>query len=544
MSAGVGWLPSSCLIGLFVTHDKTIDKPPENRENGNVRTHPIVCPAGNAVALLFSLLASAAMAQALPEFRTGASSASQFPPTSAPLSDQSQSIDQYQRLNSSQPSGSAQSPVSTFVVPPPSVPSQAPVQIPVQSAGLGSTTAPRPLRQRVLEIPVGFERHPIRNLSAGGESAPFTFRTSSATDVQAQMSLALQTNFAHDDNLSASPRVVRIEDTVAQYIPSVRLNIGTIPGPRDALSLDSEYYLQLQYLPTIYERFDVGTSRTLQRIIGEAGRANALLTTALRVEYDENLGITSDTTSPEETFTVLEISPIVTYALSAKTSLRAQAFYRRITLKNSDSDRKESVIDAGIDFETSAKTSIGIGSQLGRIAFDDNIFSPQDYQQAYLAWAWKPTAKVTFQTRTGVELREYASGPKPDHLSFITTSVLNWRPDERTGVNFGVRVQNQPSISQNGTLYQEVRVAADFRHEVFWNLYLRAELSSSHRNYDSGLTQMDIVLRPSVGYHTEVSRLFDSLNIEVYYQYQQSYSNQLNSNFDRNVFGIQSTIYF
>jgi len=575
-----------------------------------------ICGAGNVGVLLFSLVASAALAQQSPGFRTGASStvqfsppgtltpdqfqsrhdaassavqfapptaltrdqlqardnaassaaqfpppmaltpdqlqarynagasAAQFPPPMAPLSDQSQILDMFQLLNSSPPAGSTQSPTSA----------QLPVQFRIQSSGLSTNAPARPVAQRVLEIPVGFERHPTRNLTPAQGSEPFTLRNTSADDVQTQLSLSLQMDVRHDDDLDSAPRPLEIVADVAEYTPSLQLNIGSIPSPRHAiggipgthkdLSLESENYLEIQYLPTIYDRLDTGTSRTLQRIIGEAGRANAMATTALRVEYDENLFVTSDTTSPEDTYTLLEISPFMAYSPSAKTSLVAQAFYRRITIQNSTTNRTEYVLDVGVDCETSAKTSVGIGTELGHITFDDPEFATQDYQQGYLAWAWKPTATITFQTHVGVELREFANQSKPNRTSPITTTVLNWQPNEQTSVSFGIRVQNQPSVSQNGALFQEVRMAADVRHEIGWNLYVRGEVDIDHRNYDSGLTQTDVVFRPAFGYHTEVSRLFDSLNIEAYYQFQQRYSDQLNSNFGRNIFGLQSTIYF
>src|SRR5260221_4828980 len=198
----------------------------------------------------------------------------------------------------------------------------------------------------------------------------------------------------------------------------------------------------------------------------------------------------------------------------------------------------------GIDWETSAKTRIGIGGELGHITFDDPGIAAQDYEQGYLAWAWKPTAKITFQTRTGVELRKFVIASKPNRTSLVTTTVLNWQPDEKTRVSFGIRVHKQPSLSRNGALFQDVRIAADVRHDFGWNLYVRGEVSIDHRYYDFGLTQTDVVFRPAFGYHTEVGRLFDSLNIEAYYQYQQRYSNQLESNFGRNIFGLQSTVYF
>ena len=181
---------------------------------------------------------------------------------------------------------------------------------------------------------------------------------------------------------------------------------------------------------------------------------------------------------------------------------------------------------------------------MGKSALSTPEFSTQDYGQVYLAWTWKPTLKVTFQTRIGAELREYADHSKPNVITPVTNTVLNWRPNDRTTVALALRVRNQPSVSDTGTLFQEIRFAGEFRHELGWKLYLGGETSIDHRGYDSGQATMDVVFRAALGYHTEVGRLFDSLNIEAYYQHQKTYSNQPGETFDRNYFGIQSTLYF
>ena len=522
----------------------------ENRKKASVPIRHTICAARNVGALLFLLTASTALAQQSPAFRTGESSAAQFPLPMPPPSDQSQLIDQFQSLNPSAASDSSPSPNS------PQSPdsSQLPVQFRIRSSGLPMNASSRPIRQRALEVPVGFERHPTRNLTLIEGAAPFTLRNTSADDVQTQLTMALQMDVRRDDDLDYAPRPLAIQGVVAEYTPSLQLNIGSFPPPRSEigdipiarnnLTLGSEYYLQLQYLPTIYDRLDAGTSRTLQRIIGEAGRENTVAITSVHFEFDQNLSVTSDTISPEDTYTLTEVSPMIAYTPDAKTSLWAQTFFRRITLENNDTDRAEYVLDMGINCETSVKTIVGIGTELGHITFDDLEIPAEDYQQAFLVWVWKPTAKITFQTRTGVELREFANRAKPNRVSPVTNTVLNWQIDEQTRVNFGIRVQNQPSLNENGALFQDIRIAVDVRRDFGWNLYFRGELSLDHRNYDSELTQMDVVFRPALGYHTDVSRLLDSMNIEVYYQYQQRYSNQPNSNFGRNVFGLQSTIYF
>src|SRR5205823_10331522 len=109
-------------------------------------------------------------------------------------------------------------------------------------------------------------------------------------------------------------------------------------------------------LPTVLELARAGTSRTLQRLRGEAGRASPISYTSVRFEYDENLFGVGGRDSPEETFTLFELSPLLEYHLSTKSTLQAQGTYDRITLANQNTSRRDYILDLSLDVETSIKT--------------------------------------------------------------------------------------------------------------------------------------------------------------------------------------------
>ena len=399
--------------------------------------------------------------------------------------------------------------------------------------------------QRPPETPIQLQRHPERNLAQDPQNMPFTLRTTAGGAIVVQASFGLQTAVWYNDNYTAVPNDRAIAETILEIRPVIRLNLGSPPGPRLEKSLETEWFAQLQYLPAIHVLAAAGTSRTLQRMIADVGRTNPIVSTAVHFQHDENIfGATGDN-SREESYALTELSPILIYSPSARTSLRASGFYRRITQDNPTSNRTEHFVDTGIDLATSVKTSIGVGSELGHIDFDVSEFGVQNCQQGYLSFAWKPSPKVSFQTRAGVELREFERPlPKPDRVSPVVAAILNYAPDPVTRINLGLRVHNEPSVSQTGALFQEVRLGVDARRDLGWNLYARAEIALSWRSYDTKLEQCETTLRPAIGYHTDRGRIFDSVNIELFYQYRRLRSNAIDADYDRNIFGIETTIFF
>jgi hypothetical protein len=407
------------------------------------------------------------------------------------------------------------------------------------------TKARAEIVQRAAEVPAPFLRRPDRNLTPSPTANPFTLRMPSENGLALQASLGLQTAIWHNDNFSNVPNDRAIEETVLEVRPVLRLNLGDPPGPRLEKSMDSELYAQVIYIPTLHALPEEDTSRTLQRIIAEIGRANPIFSGALRYEYDENIFGAQGDNSIEDSYTSSVLSLALGYQMSEKTALHAEGVYRRITLDNPISNRTEQFIDAGFDITTSVKTTVGLGCVIGQIRFDADQFSTQHYQQAYFSGTWKPTVKITFQTRVGVELRQFeGQQQKPDRVSPVIATVLNYAPDAVTRINLGLRVHNEPSVSVNGALLTETRLGGDIRREFGRNLYARFEASAIWRDYDTPLQQFETNLRPAIGYHSEPGRYLDSVNVELFYQHRRVDSNAPDASYDRNIIGIETTLFF
>ncbi len=395
------------------------------------------------------------------------------------------------------------------------------------------------------ETPVFLQRHAARNLAAQDDSPAFTLRSTGNADVLMQLSIGLQSDTWHTDNVSNSQRRVAVQDVIMESRPILQFEIGTPPVDRTADESGTEYYLRLQYIPTLHVLLEEGTSRTLQRVMAELGRVSPKLTSILRFEYDENIFGALGNNSVEESSTVTEVSPFIAYNLSIKTALHAEATWRRIAPQDSSTQRSEYIVEAGIVSEMTAKTTLGAGLEFGHIAFDQAQFGAQDYQQAYASMIWQASRTVRFQTRAGVELREFDTpAPKPARVSPVATAILNWSPNENSQVSTGLLVRNQPSVSRRGATYQEVRIGMDARRRITDNLYIRGEASLTRRAYDTGVRETEAVVRPAFGFHARESRLFDSVNFEIYYQFKRLDSNGASSDRDRNIFGIESTFYF
>jgi hypothetical protein len=283
----------------------------------------------------------------------------------------------------------------------------------------------------------------------------------------------------------------------------------------------------------------------LQSVTGEIGRASPVVLSAVRFLYDEDLFGVQGENSAEDSFTISEISPLIEYSLTSKTTLRAEGTWRQVTPGDPTAGRTEYILTAGIACATSVKTTIGIGTELGHIRFDQAAFGEQNYGQGYVSMAWQAAPKIRFQTSVGAELREFDSPtPKPDRVSPVATVIVNWLPDESTRINVGFRVRNQPSVSFRGSTFQEIRLGADAIHEMPQHFYLRGEAAVTQRKYDTGARELETTIRPAVGYRTNLSRLFDSLNVEFFYHFRLIDSNQPAGDRERNLFGIESTLFF
>ena len=395
------------------------------------------------------------------------------------------------------------------------------------------------------ETPAYFQRHPGRNLDPREGAAAFTWRSTSDAEVLAKLSIGVQSDIRRTDNVAYAPRSRAIDDAIMEWRPILQFEMGNPPAGRTADASSTDYFFRLRYAPTLRMLLDAGTARTLQRVEGEIGRASPVLTSIVRFEYDENIFGAQGDNTVEESNTVTEVSPMLEYHLSAKTAVRAEGTWRRIAAQESATQRSEHILETGIVCAATAKTTLGTGLEIGHIIFDRALFGIQNYQQAYVSMAWQASQKIRFQTRLGVELREFdAPAPKPMRVSPVATAVLNWTPDDNAQLNAGFLVRNQPSVSLLGATFQEIRFGVDGRRRIAENFYLRGEAAITRRAYDTGARELEAVLRPAFGFHTHTSGIFDSVNVELYYQFRRTDSNQRGADRDRNIFGIESTLYF
>ena len=392
------------------------------------------------------------------------------------------------------------------------------------------------------ETPIVLQRHPARNLSRDGGGPAFTFRTTGAAKVLAQLSLGIQNDTWHTDNLTNAKRSLAVEDVIMEWRPIVQLSIGSLSADD---SLRSDYHLELRYTPTQHTLLNAGTSRMLQRMSGELGRTTPILTSAVRFEYDENIFGARGNNSVEESSTVTEITPVIEYSLSAKTVLHAWAAWRRFVSQNASTNRSEYIFQTGFANEISPKTTLGMDLEFGHIPFDQAQYGAQNYQQICASMIWLASPKIHFQTRAGVELRQFDKPvPKPALVTPVASMTVNWSPSDRAQLNTGFLVRNQPSVSQRGATFQEIRFGMDARQQMGRHYYIKGEAAVIRRNYDSGTRELEIDVRPALGYRSDVSRRFDILNIEIYYQFRRVDSNQRGADRDRNLFGIESTLLF
>lgn len=399
-------------------------------------------------------------------------------------------------------------------------------------------------RERAAEVPIGLQRHPTINFGFL-DAVPFTFGSGADAIVPAQVSFAISTEIRHADNIASVPRARAVQDTIVEYTPLLRILVGAAPDRRGDLSAAPEYHLQLEYLPTVLQLVRPELVRTAQRARGEFGLVTPITSALLRLEYDENLFRFGSRDSVEDSYTLFEVSPLLTYALSLKSLLHVQAIYDLITLPTRGTGRSEYAFEAGLDWELSPKTKFGIGSEVRRIIFEARALGILDSESAYVTLTWKPSPKLSFQIRAGVELRQLRrEPPNGERIDPVILSVINWTPDATTRVNAGIRVQSRPSVTQQGELYQEIRLTVDATHDLGSRFYTRGEVVATRREYDTGRRENELLLRPALGYHTSLGRGFDAFNWEVFYQFRLGRSNIVNRDFTQNVLGLQTTLYF
>ena len=408
---------------------------------------------------------------------------------------------------------------------------------------VSTAVAPASPRQRDRPyVPLALRRQRQRNLDAQTAHDTFTLRLPDR--ILAQLSIGMQSELRFSDNISSAPDPLAHADEVFEFTPVAHLSAGGIPGLQPERSLEPEYYLDALYAPTSHQLLRAGESAFLEHFDIHAGRATAVAHTGARFSYHESIFAASGDSSTEENFTSLEVEPVIEYRTSAKTTLHGRGNYRRITLDQPDGNRSEFSADAGIDIELSPKTTAGVGGIVGHIDFDNTRFGKQDYGQAYAALTWRATPKMTFRTQTGVEKRKFSRPiPKPDQTTPVSVAVLDWRASETTRVAAAFRIENQPSVSQGGALFREMKTALEAEHDFGGRFYARGEVEYVERRYDSGRDEEQLTLRPALGYHLSPGAVFDSMKLEFFYQFRQHWNSDT-PGYDRSQGGLQLTVFF
>ena len=400
-----------------------------------------------------------------------------------------------------------------------------------------------PPRRNVLYVPLALRRQRQRNFAEPDARDIFTLRLPGGA--RAQLSLGLQSEFRTSDNINGAPKPLALSDETFEFTPIAHLTAGGLPALQPERSPEPEWYLDALYAPTSHQLLRAGQSAFLQHLLVRAGRATQVAHTGVQFAYDENVFSASSDSSAEENVTLLEAGPVIEYRTSAKTAVHFRGDYRRITQDEPSGNRTELTGDARMDCELSVKTTAGLGVAAGHIVFDQALFGTQDYGQGYATLVWQATAKLTFRTQVGVELREFTRPvPKVGSVTPVAVAVLDWRASEKTRVTAAFRVQNQPSVTQSGALYRETKFALEAQHDIAANFYARAELEYARRSYDTGRLQTELTLRPAVGYQLASGAVLDSAKLEFFYQLRRHWNHGAGGDYDRNQCGVQLTVFF
>lgn len=374
---------------------------------------------------------------------------------------------------------------------------------------------------------------------------PYTWGLSG--DVTAQLALGLQSTLFFTDNVDFALNSRKQDQTIFEFSPIIKLDLGDPQGwISSPTSRQSEYYASLLWVPTFYYRLNDDTDDYAEHFLGEIGRVNAVSRSLLRVNHDERILASSENTSPEQNYTLLDIMALVEYRLSPRFTLRTSADYRKLDVAQAVSSRAEWIGEAALLWEHSPKTKLGLGTELGHLIFDQRALGTQDYQQALALLEWKPTPKIGLTSRTGLEWREFnRSPPREMKTSLVTLTTLYWQATEKTRINTRFRVANRPSVIAQGSLYRETRFGADILHDLSLHYYTTAEVQAVRRRYDSGRLDWEPTARLAFGFRDDNDRANNRLNIELFLQWHRRERSDIpNADLERTQVGIQVTRYF
>lgn len=410
-------------------------------------------------------------------------------------------------------------------------------------AGVSVTRSVSARRQAAPDIGLTVQRRRWSSLATASGLQPMTWGMKG--DVSAQLSLGLQSELFYTDNIKYSANSGAVGATVFELTPIIRLDVGDPQEGAMSQGRLSSYYAGLLYVPTVRRLLETREQKVLQHFFGEIGRLTEITRISLRLDYDERILSSSDDTSLEDTYTLLEASGLLEHHFTPKTMLRTKLTCRDISVDGGLANRLVWIGEAGLEWAATAKMTVGLGTELGLIEFERSGLGSQNYQQALLLGRWKPTAKINVTARVGPEWRDFNGGtPKAMQITPVGAVALQWLATENTRINTRLRVGNEPSIVQQGALFREYRLGSEIMHDLGIHWYLSTELQFVRRNYDSGRRESEPVTRLLLGYRESPDRAASRLNIEFYVQWRER---KRHGNFeaaDRSQIGLQVTKFF
>ncbi len=409
------------------------------------------------------------------------------------------------------------------------------------TSGVSRPIAQSPRRDTDLGLTV--QRRRWRSLSPVAAGQPPTWGFSQP--VPFQVSLGLQGEVFYTDNIASEPNDRAQGGTVLELSPIIRLDVGDVPLEGSPASRLTEYYGTLLYVPTLHYLVDEDETQHLQHVFSQVGRSTETSHLSLRVDYDERIVSSSDDTSPEDTYTVFEVSPAFDYYLTPKTRLRTRLSWRDITVADGISNRTTWTGEAGLEWAATPKTTLGLGTEVGRLDFEQEEAGRQDYAQLLVVWRWRPTAKLNLYSRAGVERREFdKTPPKGTQFSPVAAAAVQWLATEQTRVSARFRVGNEPSIVENGALFQDIRFGTEVQHDLSTHWYVAGEFQLIGRDYDTGRRETEPATRLTLGFRENPDPSANHLHVELYLHWRQRQRHDEPETADRTQVGLQVTKYF
>lgn len=362
----------------------------------------------------------------------------------------------------------------------------------------------------------------------------------------ARLSLGLQSDIFYTDNIEYDCNNRAVGAAILEISPVVRLDVGDPADGSSVASRPSKYHGGFLWVPTLHHTIEDGTTEYVHHFFSEIERMTEITRISLRLDYDERILASSDDASPEETFTQLEASTLFEYHFTPKTKLGTKATYRDIVVEDDFSNRRLFLGEAILEWAATAKTSLGVGTEIGHIRFEEEDAGTQDYQQALVIFRWRPTQKLALYSRAGAEWREFEGGstPRDTRLTPVVAASLQWQMQEKTRVSARASVRNEPSIVEEGALYQEIRFATELEQDLSAHWYASAEVMIVERDYDSGHREIEPGAALAIGFREHPERSQSHLNVELYVQWRERQRSDVAQVADRTQIGLRVTKFF